>query len=75
MAPVEEAPIGNIEASRADQIPEKERRAAPHTQFTIIAATNLAFTVVLTGFFTAFLGLSRVQCLAAIVVGKGETGQ
>jgi purine-cytosine permease-like protein len=69
MAPVEDTPIGNFEARGAEQIPENERRGAPHTQFTIFAATNLAFAVVLTGFFPAFLGLSLVQCLTAIVVG------
>jgi NCS1 family nucleobase:cation symporter-1 len=69
MAAVEETPLGNIEARGAEQIPEDERHGKPHTQFTIFAATNLAFAVVLTGFFPAFLGLSLLQCVTAIVVG------
>jgi purine-cytosine permease-like protein len=71
MASVDDTPIGNIEARGAEQIPENERRGEPHTQFTIFAATNLAFAVVLTGFFPAFLGLSLLQCVTAIVVGTG----
>jgi purine-cytosine permease-like protein len=71
MASVEDTPLGSIEARGAEQIPENERRGEPHTQFTIFAATNLAFAVVLTGFFPAFLGLSLFQCVTAIIVGTG----
>jgi NCS1 family nucleobase:cation symporter-1 len=63
--------LTTVEQRGAEPIPEDERRGKPHTQFTIFASTNLAFAVVLTGFFPAFLGLSLVQCVTAIVIGTG----
>jgi purine-cytosine permease-like protein len=63
--------VTTVERRGAEPIPDDERRGAPYTQFTIFASTNLAFAVVLTGFFPAFLGLSLVQCVTAIVVGTG----
>jgi NCS1 family nucleobase:cation symporter-1 len=64
-----EPALTRIERHGAEPIPLDERHGRPHTQFTIFASTNLAFAVVLTGFFPAFLGLSLVQCVTAIVVG------
>ncbi|GAA1810128.1 hypothetical protein HC028_18970 [Planosporangium flavigriseum] len=65
----DEPALSRIEQHGAEPIPLDERHGKPHTQFTIFASTNLAFAVVLTGFFPAFLGLSLAQCVTAIVVG------
>jgi NCS1 family nucleobase:cation symporter-1 len=64
-----EGALITVERRGAEPIPADERHGRPHTQFTIFASTNLAFAVVLTGFFPVFLGLSLVQSVTAIVVG------
>jgi purine-cytosine permease-like protein len=69
VAQAQESALGNVERRGAEPIPPEERHGKPHTQFTIFASTNLAFAVVLTGFFPAFLGLSLLQCVTAIIVG------
>lgn len=58
-----------IEPYGIEHIPETDRHGKPFNQFTTWIAANLTLSLLISGFFPAFFGLSLWQSLSAVAVG------